>query len=138
MFFQQYTCQPSTSPSPISQVSLATSESSETFASYPLSNAYCNETAASEIPPYRSYIQLVHQAYAKGMVTPPIKQELYADRITSSFYVSYAIIAGVNVNDPVSMSYKGVAAVYHYYPPARFVHEELYLPTIMEGARALQ
>lgn len=110
MFSQQYTRQLSTSPPPFSYASLATSESGATYATYSQSNAYCNMQPTMDIPLYHSYMQPLHQAYANGIATPPIKQEFYADEEINPFSMSYASIAGVDVSTTAAPSYHDVAA----------------------------
>lgn len=110
MFSQQYTRQLSTSPPPFSYASLATSESGATYATYSQSNAYCNMQPTMDIPLYHSYMQPLHQAYANGIATPPVKQEFYADEEINPFSMSYASIAGVDVSTTAGPSYHDVAA----------------------------
>ena len=112
MFSQQYTRQLSTSPPPFSYASLGGNEASANYVTYPQSNAYCNMPPTMDIPLYPSYIQPMHQAYATGIATPPIKQEFYAEDEANPFSMSYASINGVDVSTTVGPSYQDVAAAY--------------------------
>jgi hypothetical protein len=112
MFSQQYTRQLSTSPPPFSYASLGGNDASANYVTYPQSNAYCNMPPTMDIPLYPSYMQPMHQAYANGIATPPIKQEFYAEDEVNPFSMSYASINGVDVSTTVGPSYQDVAAAY--------------------------
>lgn len=110
MFSQQYTRQLSTSPPPFSYASLGGTDASANYAQYSQSNAYCNMPPTMDIPIYpSSYVQPMHQTYANGIATPPIKQEFYAEDEINPFSMSYASIAGVDVSAP---SFQDVTAAY--------------------------
>lgn len=110
MFSQQYTRQLSTSPPPFSYGSIGSNDTNSNYASYSQANAYCNMPQTMDLPIYpSSYVQPMHQAYANGIATPPIKQEFYAEDEINPFSMSYASIAGVDVSAP---SYQDVAAAY--------------------------
>lgn len=110
MLSQQYTRKLSTSPPLISHASLATSEGGTDYATYSQSKAYCNLQPTMDIPLYQSYMQPIHQAYANGIATPPVKQEFYADEESNPFCMSYASIAGVDVSITAASFYHDVAA----------------------------
>jgi hypothetical protein len=112
MFSQQYTRQLSTSPPPFSYASMSGNEANANYATYSQPHAYCNMPPTMDIPLYPSYIQPMHQAYANGIATPPIKQEFYAEDEVNPFSMSYASITGVDVSTTVGPSYQDVAAAY--------------------------
>lgn len=60
---------------------------------------------------YQSYMQPIHQAYANGIATPPVKQEIYAGERSNLSCLSYASIAGVDVSIAAAPSYHDVAAI---------------------------
>lgn len=112
MFSQQYTRQLSTSPPPFSFASLGGNEANANYVAYSQANAYCNMPPTMDIPLYPSYVQPMHQMYANGIATPPIKQEFYAEDEINPFSMSYASIAGVDVNTTAGPSYQDMTAAY--------------------------
>ena len=112
MFSQQYTRQLSTSPPPFSYASLGGNEANANYVAYSQANAYCNMPPTMDIPLYPSYVQPMHQMYANGIATPPIKQEFYAEDEINPFSMSYASIAGVDVNTTAGPSYQDMTAAY--------------------------
>ena len=89
MFSQQYTRQLSTSPPPFGSYASMPSTESTAYASYP---SYCG--TGMDMPMYPQYLAPTQQTYAmQSIVSPPIKQELYADDEVNPFSMSYASMA---------------------------------------------
>lgn len=112
MFSHQYTRQLSTSPPPFSYAPAPVTESLS-YGSYPQHTAvYSLPVSGADMQLFPSYLPPIQQSYSSCMssLTPPIKQEYYGDEETSPFSMSYATMAGIDVQ-----------ASHAYHDPAQYV-----------------
>lgn len=111
MFSQQFTRQLSTSPPPFSYASISGSDALS-YATYPPAATFCLQSGGGvDMPMYPQYLPVMPQQYqSQGMISPPIKQEIFGDDEMSPFSMSYASMAGVDVSS--GQSYQNFPAAY--------------------------